>query len=93
MPSCGIVYVASLVKIVAVVQATSRSCLSNLRGCNVGIGDGLVYQVGRLDFSGIMTYIHIVLHDDWFSYSGNNEVYYYNSLIFCIVGIVDRSIY
>jgi hypothetical protein len=56
MSSCGIVYVASLVKVVTVVQATSRFCLSNLRGYNVGISDGLVCEVCRLDFYGVMAY-------------------------------------
>jgi hypothetical protein len=40
MASCGMIYLPSFVKIGTGVQAILRSCLRNLRGCDVGITDG-----------------------------------------------------
>jgi hypothetical protein len=40
MPSSGMIYVPSFMKIGTSIQATLRLCLRNLRGCNVGITDG-----------------------------------------------------
>jgi hypothetical protein len=37
MPSCGMIFVPSKIKISTGVHALLRSCLSNLNGCNVGI--------------------------------------------------------
>jgi hypothetical protein len=39
MASCGMIYLASLMKIATGIQAILRFCLRNLRGCNVGITD------------------------------------------------------
>jgi hypothetical protein len=38
--SCGMIYLISVMKTGARVQATSRFYLRNLKGCNVGITDG-----------------------------------------------------
>jgi hypothetical protein len=40
MSSGGMIYVQSSMKIDTGVQAILRFCLSNLKGCNVGIIDG-----------------------------------------------------
>jgi hypothetical protein len=40
MASCGVIYVASFMKIGTGVQAILRFCLRYFRGCNVGITDG-----------------------------------------------------
>jgi hypothetical protein len=40
MASCGMIYVASIMKIGTEVQAILRFCLRNLKSCNVGIADG-----------------------------------------------------
>jgi hypothetical protein len=37
--SCSMIYMSSFLKINTGVQAIIRFCLSNLRGCNVGITD------------------------------------------------------
>jgi hypothetical protein len=37
MASCGMIYTPSFMKIGTGVQAILRFCLSNLRGCEVGI--------------------------------------------------------
>jgi hypothetical protein len=40
IPSQGMIFLPSFMKIDAGVQAILRFCLRNLRGCNVGITDG-----------------------------------------------------
>jgi hypothetical protein len=41
MVSCGMTYIPrSFMKIITDIQAISRFCLGNLRGCNIGINDG-----------------------------------------------------
>jgi hypothetical protein len=39
MPSCGMIFSPSFMKIGTGVQAVLRFCLRNLKGCNVGISD------------------------------------------------------
>jgi hypothetical protein len=40
MSSGGVIYIPSLMKTGRGIQAILRFCLSNLRGCNVGITNG-----------------------------------------------------
>jgi hypothetical protein len=40
LPSCGMTYIPSFMKIGTGIQAISGVCLRNLGGCNVGITDG-----------------------------------------------------
>jgi hypothetical protein len=39
MASCGMIHLASIMKIGIEVEAILRFCLSNLNSCNVGITD------------------------------------------------------
>jgi uncharacterized protein YraI len=47
MASCGMTNLPSFMKIGTGIQAILRFCLSNLKGCNVGITDGRIYDVRR----------------------------------------------
>jgi hypothetical protein len=47
MASCGMIYITGFMKIGTGVQAILRFCLSNLKGCNVGITGGGIYKVRR----------------------------------------------
>jgi hypothetical protein len=47
MASYDMIYLPSFVKIGTGVQAILRFCLSNLKGCNVGITDGVTYDIRR----------------------------------------------
>jgi hypothetical protein len=38
---CGVIYISSFKKIYASLEAVLTSGLRNLRGCNVGISDGM----------------------------------------------------
>jgi hypothetical protein len=40
MPSCGMIYLPSFMKIGTGVQEILRVCLRNVRNCNVGITHG-----------------------------------------------------
>jgi hypothetical protein len=53
------------------IQAILRFCLRNLRGCNVGIADGSIYELRIWD--GVRCYdIHTKFHKDWFWHSEIN---------------------
>jgi hypothetical protein len=45
MVSCGMIYIPSFMKISRGLQAILRFCLSNFKGCNVGIIDGWIDEV------------------------------------------------
>jgi hypothetical protein len=45
MPSCGVIFLPSFMKIGKSVQAILRFLLSNFNGCNVGITDVKNYYV------------------------------------------------
>jgi hypothetical protein len=47
MASCGIIYLPSFMKIGIGVQAILRIVLRILRGCDVGITDGRIYNIRR----------------------------------------------
>jgi hypothetical protein len=49
MGSGGMINIPSFMKIGMGVQAILRFCLSNLRGCNVGITDGGIYELHSSD--------------------------------------------
>jgi hypothetical protein len=48
MGSGGMIYLPSFMKTGTEVQAILRICLTNLKGCNLGVSDG-IYDVRRSD--------------------------------------------
>jgi hypothetical protein len=49
MASCGMTYVRDFMKTGIGVQAILRFCLGNLKGCNVGITDGIPLVTSQSD--------------------------------------------
>jgi hypothetical protein len=45
MGSGGMIYIPSFIKICKVVEGILRFCLRNLRGCNVGVNGGRIYEL------------------------------------------------
>jgi hypothetical protein len=67
----GMILVPSFIKIGTGVQAILRFCLRNLRGSNVGIMNGEIYDLCRCD--GVRYHnIHTKFHKDRFRHSEIN---------------------
>jgi hypothetical protein len=47
MASCNVIHVPSFTKIGVGVQEILRFSVRNLRGCNIGITDGRIYELCR----------------------------------------------
>jgi hypothetical protein len=56
MDSSGTIYIPSLMKIGTGVPEILRSCLKNLRGCNVGVTDGRDLRSAPLKWTQVARY-------------------------------------